>query len=89
MKIPLSRVCIKNTKFQVYIPYFEPGWEDLEQVYWTILSHYTNLTEPEMRTRALPERWCYIVGRGEFRISSKENLQRKFDFSLIFTTQCS
>ena len=36
---------------------------NLERTYWTILSHYTTMTEPGLRA-GKGSTWCWILGRG-------------------------
>ena len=38
-----------NSPSQTHIPVNEAGYPNLEQVYWSIMDQYTNITEPKMR----------------------------------------
>ena len=45
-----------------YPPQNLPNFPNLEQAYWTILSYFTPLTEPQIRNNKSPL-WCWYVGR--------------------------
>ena len=41
-------------------------WPSLDETYWTIMSQYTSVTEPAMRTRDRADYWCWFVGKGMY-----------------------
>ena len=45
----------------VYIPDNEPGFPDLEQIYWSIIDQFTRASEPNIRKDKSPL-WCWYVG---------------------------
>ena len=49
----------------VYIPDNEPGFPDLEQIYWTIMDQFTRASEPSIRKDKSPL-WCWYVGYAAF-----------------------
>ena len=49
---------------QIFPPVELGNFPNLEQTYWTIISQYTNITEPTMRQRQRSVKWCWIVGKG-------------------------
>ena len=53
-----------NGPDQIFPPVDLGNFPNLEQTYWTIMSQYTNATEPTMRTRQRSQKWCWIVGKG-------------------------
>ena len=51
---------------QIFPPLALTNFPNLEQTYWTIISQYTQNTEPVMRNRQKQDEWCWIVGKGMF-----------------------
>ena len=54
-----------NSPSPTYIPDNEPGYPNLEQVYWSIMDQYTNITEPKMREDK-DKMWCNHQGLGMY-----------------------
>ena len=50
--------------YEIYPPEGLIDFVNLEQTYWTIISQYTEDTEPPMRTRERKDKWCWIQGKG-------------------------
>ena len=92
-----------NSPSQTYIPENEAGYPNLEQVYWSIMDQYTNVTEPKMR-QDKDEMWCNHKGLGMYEhcvaateevgsgcggSSSYARKNHCFDFWLYFMEACN
>ena len=92
-----------NSPSQTHIPVNEAGYPNLEQVYWSIMDQYTNITEPKMREDK-DKMWCNHRGLGMYEhciaataevgsgcggSSSYARSNHCFDFWLYFMEACN
>ena len=66
-KTNLTLHSFPGTHSPTYIPDNVGGLPNLEQVFWSIMDQYTNITEPGIRNVWKDKMWCHYHGVGVFK----------------------